>query len=441
VNRIQAIIFFLIIAFLATPSFASFVDVPKENQAAPAVRKLLETGIIKLSPDRKFNGRSPVTMYQLAVVLDQIIDKSGKRVAVEAMPLGDFYTNIPRNHYAYPAVKDLVKLGVFSVPKSRKFSGNLKLSRIGFYSYLAAFLERLEGKGLPLAPPDSVYADLSKNHPAYIYIQKLVGAGLLSGKGKFRENMIINRYEMAIFVNRILDYYLQLEAKEKAEASIGYIDIPENHYARGAIDELITAGILSPGEGRRFYGDTLITRYYLVDLTAKAIEEVILQEEIPLAPFARSYKDVPVSHYAYPSIQKLITLGVIPPGNRAELFYGDRKISRYQMVYFSFSAVEYMLRDIIAFPPAHSSLGYRDVPVDYFVFEIIQKLIWLDVLEGGLDKRFNGDDYVDRYEFCSFTVDLIEAVFKKIEELEEAVYEKPVGVGFDVYLKWGSMYI
>jgi hypothetical protein len=372
-------------------------------------------------------------MYQLAVVLDQIIDKSGKRVAVEAMPLGDFYTNIPRNHYAYPAVKDLVKLGVFSVPKSRKFSGNLKLSRIEFYSYLAAFLERLEGKGLPQAPPESVYKDLSKDHPAYIYVQKLVGAGLLSGKGKFRENMIINRYEMAIFVNRILDFYLKLETKKDGIAS-GYIDIPKGNYARRAIDELVEIGILKPGEGQRFSGDALINRYFLVDLIAKVIEKVVLQEEVQPAPFARSYKDVPVSHFAYPSIQKLITLKVIPPGNREELFYGDRKISRYQMAYFTFSAVEYVLSDVIAFQPAHSSLGYYDVPTDYFVFDAIQKLIWLDVLEGGLDKKLEGDEFVDRYETSFFTVNLINAVFKKIEELKEEVYRRPAGYGFETFL-------
>jgi S-layer homology domain len=213
-----------------------------------------------------------------------------------------------------------------------------------------------------------------------------------------------------------------------------FVDVPESNYALDSINELVEIGVLNPGDGDRFFGKALINRYYLTDLTLKILEKVVLQEEVQLAPFARSYKDVPTSHFAYKSIQKLITLGVIPPGNRAELFYGERNISRYQMAYFTFSAIEDVLRDMIVFQAVHSSLGYYDVPTDYFVFDTIQKLIWMDVLEGGLKNRYKGNEYVDRYELCYFSVELIKAVFAKIEELKGEIYKKPVGFGFETYL-------
>lgn len=51
------------------------------------------------------------------------------------------------------------------------------------------------------------------NNPAYIYIQKLVGAGLLDGKGNFEGNKLVNRYEIAIFAARVLDYYSQEQVR------------------------------------------------------------------------------------------------------------------------------------------------------------------------------------------------------------------------------------
>ncbi|MEA3493910.1 MAG: S-layer homology domain-containing protein [Candidatus Margulisiibacteriota bacterium] len=430
----KPVIFVLISLFFILPGFAKFIDVPKGHKSAPAIQKLLDFGIIKLSQEGKFKGKTPVTMYQMTVIMDEILDKSGKRKALEAVPIEDFYVNVPEKHYAYRAVRDMVKMGLFVVPDSKVFPGEIKVNRATFYSYMAAFLERLEGKALAKAAANKGYSDLSKGHAAYPYVQKLIGAGLLGGKGKFNENMLVSRYEMASFIDKIVDYYLKLKVAGRVGDQSGYIDILKSNYAFNSINELIEIGVLKPRDGEKFFGKTLINRYFLADLTLRILEKVVLQEDVKPAPFARSYKDVPTSHFAYKSIQKLITLGVIPPGNRAELFYGERKISRYQMAYFAFSAVEYVLRDTLIFQPAHSSLGYYDVPTDYFVFDTIQKLVWLDVLEGGLKNKYNGNEYIDRYELCSFSVELIEAVFEKIEELKEEVYKKPEGFGFETYL-------
>lgn len=430
----KPVIFVLISLFFILPSFAKFIDVPKGHKSAPAVQKLLDFGIIKLSRDRKFRGKTPVTMYQMTVIMDEILDKSGKRKALEAVPIEGFYINVSKKHYAYRAVRDMVKMGLFVVPDSKIFFGDIKIDRATFYSYMVAFLERLEGRALAKAAANKGYSDLAKDHAAYPYVQKLIGAGLLSGKGKFNENMLVSRYEMASFINKIVDYYLKLEATGRVGGQSGYIDIPKSNFAFNSINELVEIGVLKPGDGGSFFGKTLINRYFLADIILKVLEKVVLQEEVQPAPFARSYKDVPASHFAYKSIQKLITLGVIPPGNRAELFYGERKISRYQMAYFTFSAIEYVLRDALVFQPAHSSLGYYDIPTDYFVFDTIQKLVWLDVLEGGLKNNYNGNEYVDRYELCYFSVELIKAVFAKIEELKEEIYRRPVGYGFDTFL-------
>lgn len=433
----KEILLFAIIVFLALPSSAEFVDVPKGHSAAPAIKNLLQEGIITLPPSRKFDGKAPVTMYQMTVVLDQILDKTGKLGEIEARPLERFYVDVPPEHYADKAIRDLVKLGLFTIsehiiPGQRRFAGEAKLNRYIFFSLLATFIEKVENKKLPAALPNFGYSDVPTDHYAFVYIQKLIEVEILSGKGELKGDELLTRYEMAIYVAKVLDY-LQKQVKKpeqmekpKEEVVVGYIDVPEDHYARQEISELVEIGILEPGKDARFYGESLINRYYMVDFTTKIIEKIIVGEkgELELANYAYSYKDVPVRYFAYRPIQKLIGLGLIPAGNRKEFFYGDRKVNRYQMVTFIFSALEHILKDIITFKIADSSLAYGDVLPDHFAYETIQRLIWLGVLEGGKDRSFHGEESVDRYELCFFGVNLIKAIFLKLEE-RKLFYKKP----------------
>jgi hypothetical protein len=218
----------------------------------------------------------------------------------------------------------------------------------------------------------------------------------------------------------------------------GYIDVPIDHYARQAIDELVEVGILPPGEGKLFHGERLINRYLLTNFITQIIEQIVVGEEgeLELANPSRGYRDVPLTNFAYRSIQKLIALGVIPPGDKRELFYGNRKITRYQMVYFTFSAIEHVLSDVMDFQTADPAFGYGDVPPKHFVYDAIQKLVWLGVLEGGKPNKFYGKEYVDRYELCYFSVNLVKAIYLKLREAE-VVLEKPVRYGFKVFSKTG----
>lgn len=49
-------------------------DVPANHPAAGAVEDLIKKGVVKPAPDSKFHGAQPVTRYELAVVLDKLID-------------------------------------------------------------------------------------------------------------------------------------------------------------------------------------------------------------------------------------------------------------------------------------------------------------------------------------------------------------------------------
>ena len=448
--KIRIIIFFALIALIgfSLPCLAAdFKDVQPGNSAYPAIQKLLEKGIISIGPGKKFNGKGLIDLYQLATTMENMLAATGKIKEIEARPLAGSYPDVLTTHYAYKAVQDLVKLGVFAISGQNKFQGNAKVNRYTFYSYFAIFLEKIENKTLPAAGGTDVYPDLQPENPAYAYVQKLLGAGLLDGAGFFDGERIVDRYELAEFSAKVMEHF----AAEQTAAAAGttakaaspeavvsqYTDIPEGNYAKAAVKELLDEGILAPGADRKFKGNTPVNQYLLIDFVSKIIEKIEVGEqgELETANASLAYKDVPVSNFAYRSVQKLIQLRVIPPGDETELLYGDRQINRYQMVYFTLSAVERVLSDVMKFKMASPAQVYDDVPEDHFVHPAVQKLIWLGALENGAGKKFKGDEYVDRYELAFFTVNFVKAVFLKLKEIETFAPAKPVEYGFKAFLE------
>ncbi|MDD5593416.1 MAG: S-layer homology domain-containing protein, partial [Candidatus Margulisbacteria bacterium] len=430
----------LVLICFALPCLAEFIDISAGQPAYPAVKKLVANGIITVPANNKFNGNDSLTLYQLAVIMDKLIERAGQLKEIEARPLEDFFVDVPPSHYAYKAVADLVKLGVFTVSGQKRFEGKALVNRYAFYSYYALFLEKITDSALP-ASATAIYLDLKPDNPSYVFVKKLIAAGLLNGYGIFSGDQTVDRNEMAVFTTKVLDHLSGrvkgAEKKAPAEAAVSeYSDIPEGNYAGPAVNELVGEGILTPGPDRKFYGDYLINQYLLVDFVSRVLEKILVGEtgELTTANPALAYKDVPPGNFAYRSVQKLIKLGVIPAGEQRELLYGDRKINRYQMIFFTLAAIERALADVIKFKTAEPTLAYSDVPPDHFAYETVQKLVWLGVLEGGPNNKFNGGEYVNRYELSFFTVNLIKAIFLKLKEIETPAREKPVEYGFKTFL-------
>lgn len=177
---------------------------------------------------------------------------------------------------------------------------------------------------------------------------------------------------------------------ETTKTPTGYLDVPADHWAREAIDELVEVGALEPGIGRKFWGDDPVDKFRLMYFLAQIMEKLLLGEtgELELADASLGYKDVTPINPAYRSIQKLIALGVLSPGFKQEVFNGDVLVSRYQLAYFLFTPLEKLLYPNVAFEQADPADGYTDVPRDNFAYPALQKLIKLDVLPG--KERFEG---------------------------------------------------
>mgnify|MGYP001028997860 CR=1 FL=1 len=54
----------------------------------------------------------------------------------------------------------------------------------------------------------------------------------------------------------------------------GYSDVPKDHWAGPAIDRLVQAGFLPPGQGKPFHGNQPVTRYEFAVVMDKFIQDI-----------------------------------------------------------------------------------------------------------------------------------------------------------------------
>ena len=215
-------------------------------------------------------------------------------------------------------------------------------------------------------------------------------------------------------------FFSTVWAQDLALPPLRFPDVPKDHPAYEALHELVDAEIIEDSATRPFEGLRIVTKYDLVDSVAKIVEKIEMGEvaELPVASSAFEYPDVPETHPAYRSIQKLIALGLLW-GGADRRFDGDRWIDKYEMADFFIRPIAEILSPQIELKPADPALGYRDVPVNHYAYASIQKLIWLGVLPGGMDKSFNGDEIVIRYDLAIFMVETLRAIYEKIKVVEK----------------------
>ena len=429
--------------FLSVPVLAQFKDLRPTHPAYPAVNKLVQEKMIEVGKDKKFNGQGYVTKYQIAVLLDRLYARTTAPGPAEAKTALDYFDDVPVNSYAFNAVGRLTGLKLFEESSARKFYGNTRISRYYFFDLISRFIEVSTGRALAPAPQPTAYRDVQPTSLYYINIQKLVGAGLLPGGGNrnLQGSALLTRLDMATFTAKTLAFLTEgkstapTAAPKELARDYGYPDVPADHYAREAINELVDVEILPARTNQKFYGDRLIDKYALMDLLAKMLEKLLIGQggNLDLADASLGYKDVETTNPAFPSIQKLIALGLLQPGNREELFNGDLLITRNQLVYFQITYLGKILSGKLEFQPADPAQSYRDVQENNFAYPAVQKAIWLGALPGGTDKEFKGDRYADRFDLAYITVQVLKAVYFKIKE-EEIALTPSVDYGFKTML-------
>ena len=105
-------------------------------------------------------------------------------------------------------------------------------------------------------PPPLDISDVSEDYWAYPFIQRLYDQGLLPDlpEGKFQPDKSLTRAELAALISQA---FLQGEA----EQAPGFIDVPANYWAAGAIQRTVETGFMSGYPEGDFRPDELVPRY------------------------------------------------------------------------------------------------------------------------------------------------------------------------------------
>lgn len=133
----------------------------------------------------------------------------------------------------------------------------------------------------------------------------------------------------------------------------------------------------------------------------KSIKNVVLSLFVIVAlagnVFAKSYPDLPTNHWAYKQIQALTDEEVLigyPDGN----FKPDESASRAE---FAAMVIKALHQDKA---PLKKAFEFKDVPYQYWAFNVIQRAINLDLIKNTSDNTFRPEDTITKKEAMDIMV-------------------------------------
>lgn len=151
----------------------------------------------------------------------------------------------------------------------------------------------------------------------------------------FRGERPFTRYELADALWRSLQYIqLRYGVKMDYDARLAayyqaYLrpegDIPEQHWARAALERVLGYGLMSGTPEMRFYGSQKVSRYMLALTLVRALDWLQIE---PVQMQEQQLQDLPKDHWAADAVQKLLNAKVLEAGSR---FDGEAIVSRYEL--------------------------------------------------------------------------------------------------------------
>lgn len=201
---------------------------------------------------------TPATAATLAALL------SAFGAPAEAASCAD----VPATHWAAEAVEISA-----SVMDACRFNGDKLLTRAAAAEIVARLIET-KGFAVPAGSTAPALSDVAADDPARGAIATAVAFGALAprdaagnpGGAEFRGSAFLNRFELAVIVQRLL----AAKGSSAAGSSSALTDVPAGHWAASAVSAATGAGILAGYDGK-FHGDKLINRYQAAVIVKKLL--------------------------------------------------------------------------------------------------------------------------------------------------------------------------
>lgn len=97
------------------------------------------------------------------------------------------------------------------------------------------------------------------------------------------------------------------------------LDVPRDHWAASAVEDVVKRGWLQGYPGGAFKGEVALDRYQLATTLARVLADTPLPREAAEDPPEVRFKDVKSSHWALPGIQRMVGEGVGAGFSRSNL--------------------------------------------------------------------------------------------------------------------------
>ncbi|GIW37879.1 MAG: hypothetical protein KatS3mg074_277 [Meiothermus sp.] len=171
---------------------------------------------------------------------------------------GALPNDIPKDHWAAPAVAEVVARGWLQGYPGGAFKGELSLDR---YQLATTLARVLADSPLPVRESEVRFKDVKPNHWALPGIRRMVGEGLVLGfpDQTYRGASVLTRYQLSLVLDKLMQS-LGIAAPARA---VRPDDLPAGHWAEGAVMRMIGLDVLPMGADGLFRGNQPVNRYQM----------------------------------------------------------------------------------------------------------------------------------------------------------------------------------
>ncbi|MDD5383052.1 MAG: S-layer homology domain-containing protein, partial [Candidatus Margulisbacteria bacterium] len=166
----------------------------------------------------------------------------------------------------------------------------------------------------------AAFKDLPASHDAYPYVEKLVTKyGVINGfpDNTYRGNKTLDRFEMSkalVLAMNYIETSREVSLKDVASKETTFKDVKSTHWAYKYLMSLTSQyQIITGYPDGTFKGKNTLNRNEVTQAVAKALARVEAAVGAEVSTKEVVLKDLPPSHWAYPSAKKLIAAGIIEP--------------------------------------------------------------------------------------------------------------------------------
>lgn len=168
------------------------------------------------------------------------------------------------------------------------------------------------------------------------------------------------------------------------------LDVPNDHWAAPAVEEVVKRGWLQGYPGGTFRGEVALDRYQL----ATTLARVLADSPLPIREAEVRFKDVKPNHWALPGIRRMVGEGLVQ-GFPDQTYRGSSVLTRYQLAV----VLDKLAQNLEIAPPA-KAMRPGDLPGGHWAEAAVLRMIALEVLPLGSDGLFRGNEPVNRYQMA-----------------------------------------